>query len=316
MRPPASGIALTVKKELPLSAGQGGSAASAVAGAVAANALCGSPLPVGSAARRVSGGRSRPSPAGTSTTSRRRCSAASVSCDRWTRSTSCGCRCPPSLFIVLAHPSQRLRTADARAVLPAAIDRATAPASGGAGRRDRRRARVGRPCAARTRDRRPDRRAGARAADPGLSRSEGGRARGRRARRLDLRRRPDDVRVRRRSRLRSGGGGGNGGRVRGAGDHVVRPRVRGGSGGCTGGDRPMTSDDRAASGEPSAMRELREPVSGYRRRRHVCLVRRPARGRSRAACGARRGAARPVRGRRAAGSAVVGRVAVSGDGAA
>jgi homoserine kinase len=38
-RPPASGIALSVKKELPLSAGQGGSAASAVAGAVAANVL-------------------------------------------------------------------------------------------------------------------------------------------------------------------------------------------------------------------------------------------------------------------------------------
>ena len=41
----ALGIALTVRKELPLSAGQGGSAASAVAGAVATNALCGSPLP-------------------------------------------------------------------------------------------------------------------------------------------------------------------------------------------------------------------------------------------------------------------------------
>jgi len=33
---------------------------------------------------------------------------------------------PDGLFIVLAHPSQRLRTADARAVLPDAIDRATA----------------------------------------------------------------------------------------------------------------------------------------------------------------------------------------------
>ena len=43
-RAPAAAIALTVKKDLPLSAGQGGSAASAVAGAVAVNALCGSPL--------------------------------------------------------------------------------------------------------------------------------------------------------------------------------------------------------------------------------------------------------------------------------
>ena len=39
--PPRAGIALTVRKELPLSGGQGGSAASAVAGAVAANALLG-----------------------------------------------------------------------------------------------------------------------------------------------------------------------------------------------------------------------------------------------------------------------------------
>ena len=41
---PSSGIALRVTKGLPLSAGQGGSAASAVAGAVAVNALIGSPL--------------------------------------------------------------------------------------------------------------------------------------------------------------------------------------------------------------------------------------------------------------------------------
>ena len=42
--PAASGIALTVRKGLPLSGGQGGSAASAVAGAVAANALFGNVL--------------------------------------------------------------------------------------------------------------------------------------------------------------------------------------------------------------------------------------------------------------------------------
>ena len=41
---PAGGIALRVSKGLPLSAGQGGSAASAVAGAAAVNALIGSPL--------------------------------------------------------------------------------------------------------------------------------------------------------------------------------------------------------------------------------------------------------------------------------
>jgi len=38
------GIALRIRKGLPLSGGQGGSAASAVAGAVAANALLGMPL--------------------------------------------------------------------------------------------------------------------------------------------------------------------------------------------------------------------------------------------------------------------------------
>src|SRR5262245_1905304 len=38
------GLDLTIHKGLPLSGGQGGSAASAVAGAVAANRLCGSPL--------------------------------------------------------------------------------------------------------------------------------------------------------------------------------------------------------------------------------------------------------------------------------
>ena len=41
---PSGGIALTCSKGLPLSAGQGGSAASAVAGAHAVNALIGSPL--------------------------------------------------------------------------------------------------------------------------------------------------------------------------------------------------------------------------------------------------------------------------------
>jgi homoserine kinase len=33
---------------------------------------------------------------------------------------------PEGLYIVLAHPAQRLRTAEARAVLPAVVDRATA----------------------------------------------------------------------------------------------------------------------------------------------------------------------------------------------
>ena len=125
MRPPAPGIALTVKKELPLSAGQGGSAASAVAGAVAAHALCGSPL--------------------TSDALLEACLVAETTVagrhlDNLAPSLLGGIclirsmdpldvvqlPVPDSLFVVLAHPSQRLRTADARTVLPAMIERSVA----------------------------------------------------------------------------------------------------------------------------------------------------------------------------------------------
>lgn len=124
-RPPGSGIALTVKKELPLSAGQGGSAASAVAGAVAANALCGSPLPIEALldacllAESTVAGRHldnlAPSLLGGI------CLVRSMDPIDVVR-----LNVPHGLFIVLAHPAQRLRTADARAVLPAVVDRATA----------------------------------------------------------------------------------------------------------------------------------------------------------------------------------------------
>jgi homoserine kinase len=124
-RPPAAGIALTVRKELPLSAGQGGSAASAVAGAVATNALCGSPLPAEALldacllAESTVAGRHldnlAPSLLGGI------CLVRSMDPIDVVRLPV-----PDGLFIVLAHPSQRLRTADARAVLPAMVDRATA----------------------------------------------------------------------------------------------------------------------------------------------------------------------------------------------
>jgi homoserine kinase len=124
-RPPASGIALTVQKELPLSAGQGGSAASAVAGAVAANALCGSPLPTEAlldaclVAESTVAGRHldnlAPSLLGGI------CLVRSMDPIDVVRLSV-----PDGLFIVLAHPAQRLRTADARTVLPAVVDRATA----------------------------------------------------------------------------------------------------------------------------------------------------------------------------------------------
>ncbi len=79
-----------------------------------------------SPARRVSRGRVDGGGPASSTTSRRRCSAASVSCARWTRIDVVRLPVPEGLYIVLAYPAQRLRTADARAVLPAVVDRATA----------------------------------------------------------------------------------------------------------------------------------------------------------------------------------------------
>ncbi|HUQ84298.1 MAG TPA: homoserine kinase [Gemmatimonadaceae bacterium] len=124
-RPVAPGIALTVRKELPLSAGQGGSAASAVAGAVAAHALCGSPLTSDAVleacliAESTVAGRHldnlAPSLLGGICLVRSMDPIDVVQLP-----------VPDSLFVVLAHPSQRLRTADARAVLPALIERSVA----------------------------------------------------------------------------------------------------------------------------------------------------------------------------------------------
>ena len=125
IRRPAPGIALTVKKELPLSAGQGGSAASAVAGAVAAHALCGSPLTTDALleacliAEATVAGRHldnlAPSLLGGICLIRSMDPIDVVQLP-----------VPDTLFIVLAHPAQRLRTADARAVLPAVVDRGVA----------------------------------------------------------------------------------------------------------------------------------------------------------------------------------------------
>jgi homoserine kinase len=124
-RLPAAGIALSLRKDLPLSAGQGGSAASAVAGAVAANALCGSPLPVDALldacllAEATVAGRHldnlAPSLLGGV------CLVRSLDPIDVVRLPV-----PDSLFVVLAHPAQRLRTADARAVLPASVERGVA----------------------------------------------------------------------------------------------------------------------------------------------------------------------------------------------
>ena len=114
------GIALSVRKGLPLSGGQGGSAASAVAGAVAVNALLGTPLDQRALldacliAEETVAGRHL---------------------DNIAPSLLGGIvliRCmeppdlvrlpvPPELIVVLVRPEQHMRTKDARAVLPATL---------------------------------------------------------------------------------------------------------------------------------------------------------------------------------------------------
>jgi homoserine kinase len=112
-----TGLALTVKKGLPLSGGQGGSAASAVAGAVAVNHLLGSPLDRDTllaacieAEAAVAGRHAdnvAPSLLGGMVLIR------SVSPLDVVRLPV-----PPDLWAVLAQPDQRLRTVESRAVLP------------------------------------------------------------------------------------------------------------------------------------------------------------------------------------------------------
>lgn len=119
------GVALKLHKGLPLSGGQGGSAASAIAAAVAVNALLGSPLETNDLLR-----------AGLASEER----VAGRHLDNLAPSLLGGIvlirsieppdliqlPVPSGLVIVIAHPQMRMRTADARAVLPASVDRETA----------------------------------------------------------------------------------------------------------------------------------------------------------------------------------------------
>ena len=119
------GIGLSVKKGLPLSGGQGGSAASAVAGAVAVNALLGQPLGARElieacldAEEAVAGRHAdniAPSLLGGIVLIRSMDPLDVVSLP-----------VPADLHVVLARPDQRMRTADARAVLPRDVPRAVA----------------------------------------------------------------------------------------------------------------------------------------------------------------------------------------------
>ncbi len=119
------GVGLTVKKGLPLSGGQGGSAASAVAGAVAVNALLGGPLDRDAlleaaldAEESVSGRHAdniAPSLLGGIILIRSLDPLDLVQLP-----------VPPELCVVIVCPHQQLRTVDARRVLPAQVDRAVA----------------------------------------------------------------------------------------------------------------------------------------------------------------------------------------------
>ena len=117
------GLVMRVTKGLPLAGGQGGSAASAVAGAVAMNVLLGSPLDERALlaaaldAEATVAGRHADNVA-----------PALLGGVVLVRSADpldvVPLPFPPNLRVVLVHPEQRLRTAEARAVLPAFVARA------------------------------------------------------------------------------------------------------------------------------------------------------------------------------------------------
>ena len=119
------GIALTVRKGLPLAGGQGGSAASAVAGAVAANALLGDPLD-----RMALFAASLEAEAAVTGRHPDNVAPSLLGGIVLVRSLQpvdlVMLPVPAELRVVLVHPAQRLRTKDARAVLPRTIPLPTA----------------------------------------------------------------------------------------------------------------------------------------------------------------------------------------------
>jgi homoserine kinase len=115
-------VKLTVEKGLPLAGGQGGSAASAVAGAVAVNRLLGNPLDAIAlfecaleAEARLSGRHGD------------NLASALFGGVILVRSLDpidiISLPVPRALRVVLAHPAQRLKTAEARSVLPSYLER-------------------------------------------------------------------------------------------------------------------------------------------------------------------------------------------------
>jgi homoserine kinase len=119
------GIGLRVTKGLPLSGGQGGSAASAVAGAVAVNALLGSPL--GRPALLDACLDAEEAVAGRHADNIAPALLGGIVLIRTMDPLDLvELPVPPELFVVLVRPEQRMRTADARTVLPREVPRAVA----------------------------------------------------------------------------------------------------------------------------------------------------------------------------------------------
>jgi homoserine kinase len=116
------GIGLTVRKGLPLSGGQGGSAASAVAGAVAVNALLGNPLD-----RLALVNACLDAEEGVSGRHADNVVASLLGGIVLVRSVEpldlVQLPVPDELWVVIARPDQQLRTAQSRSVLPAMIPR-------------------------------------------------------------------------------------------------------------------------------------------------------------------------------------------------
>jgi len=121
------GVSLTVTKGLALSGGQGGSAASAVAGAVAVNELLGGPLDERDLLRACLVAES--AVAGRHLDNVAPCLLGGcVLIESVETCTVHRIPTPAALAVVLVHPDQALRTAEGRSVLPAMVSRETAVA--------------------------------------------------------------------------------------------------------------------------------------------------------------------------------------------
>lgn len=118
------GVSIRVEKKLPLAGGQGGSAASAIAGALAVNTLIGSPLTDDDLLRSALVAEERV--AGRHLDNLAPALFGGIILVRSIEPLSLlSLPVPPALRIVVVHPGMRLRTADARSVLPTSVDRTT-----------------------------------------------------------------------------------------------------------------------------------------------------------------------------------------------